>query len=301
MLLKAIEKSLKSACLHPELAQILDYAVLPAGKLFRPKLVEAIALDLGSSLGPNHLNLASAIETHHAYTLVHDDLPSMDNDQYRRGKLSTHAAFNEWKAILAGDALLIHSFSELNKIESENFHLINKFFSWATGAKGLILGQFLDLGAQGQASLSDIIRIHELKTARLIQVATVGSYLVSEKYHFDEFKDYLRLGNVIGVSFQLLDDLNELTESSVSSHEREINPFILYPEDSLSALDKNLKILYKILQKQNLTHTKIMMKSYLEKNQENFIQNKEVLLNHFKGNEQFRDELKNWITNFVVL
>lgn len=301
MLLKAIEKSLKSACFHPELAQILDYAVLPAGKLFRPKLVEAIALDLGQELGVNHTHLASAIETHHAYTLVHDDLPAMDDDQYRRGKLSTHAAFNEWKAILAGDALLIHSFAELNKIESENFHLINKFFSWATGAKGLILGQFLDLGAEGKASLSDIIRIHELKTARLIQVATVGSYLVSEKYQYNKFKDYLRLGKVIGVSFQLLDDLNELTESEVSLHEEEINPFILYPEETLEALQKSLNTLYQILKKQNLTHTHKMMKNYLEKNQNSFTENSKTLLNHFDDNEAFKTKLTEWVTSFVAL
>ncbi|HLT22262.1 MAG TPA: polyprenyl synthetase family protein, partial [Bacteriovoracaceae bacterium] len=105
MLLQAIKTSLKSAGHHPELFKILDYAVLPAGKLFRPKLVEAIALDLGLQITQDHLHLATAVEIHHAYTLVHDDLPAMDDDQYRRGKLSTHAAFNEWKAILAGDAL----------------------------------------------------------------------------------------------------------------------------------------------------------------------------------------------------
>src|SRR5690606_35073769 len=135
MLLQAIKTSLKSAGHHPELFKILDYAVLPAGKLFRPKLVEAIALDLGPQITQDHLHLATAVEIHHAYTLVHDDLPAMDDDQYRRGKLSTHAAFNEWKAILAGDALLIHSFNELNKIKNENHRFLLRFFSWATGAK----------------------------------------------------------------------------------------------------------------------------------------------------------------------
>lgn len=301
MLLKAIEQSLKSACHHPELATILDYAVLPAGKLFRPKLVEAIALDLGSTLSKDHYHLASAIETHHAYTLVHDDLPSMDNDQYRRGKLSTHAAYGEWKAILAGDALLIHSFQELAHIQSDQFRLINKFFAWATGAKGLILGQFLDLGAQGKASLTDIIRIHELKTARLIQVATVGSYLISRDFKFSEFKDFFRLGNVIGVSFQLLDDLNELTESNVSSHEQEINPFILYPQETLTILNQCLNTLYRILKTQNLPHTSKMMKNYLEKNEKNLAANKEVLLGHFAHNKEFQKQLQNWITSFVAL
>lgn len=301
MLLQAIKASLKSAGHHPELFHILDYAVLPAGKLFRPKLVEAIAQDLKSQITQDHLHLATAIEIHHAYTLVHDDLPAMDDDQYRRGKLSTHAAFNEWKAILAGDALLIHSFNELNKIQNENYRFLLKFFAWATGAKGLILGQFLDLGAEGKASLNDIVRIHELKTARLIQVATVGSYLLSQKFKFSEFKDYLRLGNVIGVSFQLLDDLNELTEENVSSHEQEINPFLLYSEDSLNVLNKNLESLYHILQKKKLTHTTTMMKSYLEKNQKSFKDNKNILLGHFSRNDDFRNKLENWTTSFVSL
>ncbi|MFA5583346.1 MAG: polyprenyl synthetase family protein [Bacteriovoracaceae bacterium] len=300
MLLQAIKTSLKSAGHHPELYKILDYAVLPAGKLFRPKLVEAIALDLGPQITQDHLHLAAAVEIHHAYTLVHDDLPAMDNDQYRRGKLSTHAAFNEWKAILTGDALLIHSFNELNKIENENYRFLLRFFSWATGAKGLILGQFLDLGAEGQANLRDIVRIHELKTARLIQVATVGSYLLTKDFKFQEFKDYFKLGNTIGVSFQLLDDLNELTEETVSSHEKEINPFLLYSEDALSTLSKCLEGLYSILKKKNLTHTSAMMKSYLEKNQKNFKENKDILLGHF-DDDQFKRKLENWITNFVSL
>lgn len=301
MLVNAIKTSLKSASHHPELYKIMDYAVLPAGKLFRPRLVEAIALDLGTDITPDHLHLASAIEIHHAYTLVHDDLPSMDNDQYRRGKLATHAAFGEWQAILTGDALLIASFNELNKIQSINHRRILSLFSWATGAKGLILGQFLDLGAKGQASLDEIIRIHELKTARLIQSATVGSYLVSKDFKFNEFRDYLRLGNVIGVSFQLLDDLNELTQSTVSPHELEINPFLLYPQDTLTTVSKCLNTLYAILKKQKLHHTTQMMKAYLEKNQNNFIENKEILLSHFKGNESFKQDLEKWITSFASL
>lgn len=299
MLIESIEKSLKTSVHHPELKKIMDYAVLPAGKLFRPKLIEAIALDLGPVLTEDHLHLASAIETHHAYTLVHDDLPSMDNDMYRRGKLSTHAAFGEWKAILAGDALLIHSFNEINKIQNSQFKLIHKFFGWANGAKGLILGQFLDLGAQGKASLEQIVRIHELKTARLIQAAIIGSYLIARPYKFQEMKDYFLLGNVIGVSFQLLDDLGELTEKTVSEHELEINPFLLYPNETLEILTKKLDQLYSILQKQKLTHTTAMMKEYLDKNKKNFTENSEVLLGHFP--EHFRGKLANWITSFSSL
>jgi geranylgeranyl pyrophosphate synthase len=88
----------------------------------------------------------------------------MDNDLFRRGKPSTHAQFGEWKAILAGDALLISSFDELNKINHFNYKIIHKLMSWATGAKGLILGQFKDLSANGNLDISSVVRILELKT-----------------------------------------------------------------------------------------------------------------------------------------
>jgi farnesyl diphosphate synthase len=129
----------------------------------------------------------------------------------------------------------------------------------------------------------------------------VGSYLISQDLSFAAFKDYFRLGNVIGVSFQLLDDLNELTESSVSDHELEINPFLLYPEETLKSLSKCLHSLYAILEKQKLGHTTDMMKSYLEKNQRNFIEHQATLLSHFKQKEDFKIELEKWITSFVAL
>src|SRR4051812_30141025 len=176
-----LEDSLRSALLksttHPEFRSLLEYAVLPPGKLFRPKLVEAIALDIDQNFSRPHAHLATAIELHHAYTLVHDDLPSMDNDIMRRGKPTVHAQFGEWKAILGGDALLVESFRVLHQIEHQYASRVFKFFTWATGAKGLLLGQYLDLSAKGNLTLRETLRIHELKTARLIQAATVGSYL----------------------------------------------------------------------------------------------------------------------------
>jgi geranylgeranyl pyrophosphate synthase len=291
MLSSAIKKALKLSCHHPDLLSVMDYAVFPAGKLFRPRLVEALALDLVGKVSDDHLHLASAIELHHAYTLVHDDLPSMDNDLMRRGKPSTHAHFGEWKAILGGDALLIASFNELSHIEHANFRAINRVMTWATGPKGLIEGQFRDLGGD-----KDIIRIHELKTGRLIQLATLGSYLLTDKQHLKEKIEFLRLGREIGVSFQLLDDLSELSEENVSDHEKMINPFLHSTEKALHELRLSHLRLSAITLKHRLTHVERMLQDY-------FMNNKEKLLKDFPRIEKNIgvdvDYIKNWITSFV--
>jgi geranylgeranyl diphosphate synthase, type II len=298
MLIEALKKSLEKNSSYKELSGVMDYAVLPAGKLFRPKLVQAMALDLVGEVTSDHLHLASAIELHHAYTLVHDDLPAMDNDLIRRGKASTHAQFGEWKAILAGDALLIASFDELNKIEHKNYRRLMKIFAWATGARGLILGQFLDLKANGKQTIADTIRIHELKTARLIQTATLGTHLLSGTGSAKSFRDFLRLGREIGVSFQLLDDLNELKDPRVSPHEELINPFLVSPTEALQELKKSHQRLRQILTQYKLKNLEVMLGEYFKNNQREITADwKTVEVNLTKTEAKI--EIYGWITSFV--
>ncbi|MFP5385232.1 MAG: polyprenyl synthetase family protein [Bacteriovoracia bacterium] len=296
MLTEAIEKALKKSVHDKELFKVMEYAVFPAGKLFRPRLVEAIASDLSDSLTQDHLHLASAIELHHAYTLVHDDLPAMDNDLIRRGKAATHAKFGEWKAILAGDALLISSFHELSLIRHKSFPEINRLMLWTTGAKGLIEGQFRDLGADGKVNFRNVVRIHELKTGRLIQLATLGTYLLSGKINFKGKKNFLRLGREIGVSFQLLDDLSELTEEAVSPHEKKINPFFTSSEEALKELRHAHLRLTDITFKYRLDHVEKMLQDYFEKNKEMILTKFEVIE---KNVGKDLKSLREWITNFV--
>lgn len=298
MLNENLKTALASATNHQDLLEVMKYAVIPAGKLFRPRLVEALANDFGQGMSSSHKHLASALELHHAYTLVHDDLPAMDNDLIRRGKPSTHAAFGEWKAILAGDALLISSFEELMKMKHPKVIELHRLFTWATGAKGLISGQFLDLKAQGKSSLSEVIRIHELKTGRLIQIATVGSYLLSHKSTcLRGIIDYLRLGREIGVSFQLLDDLNELTDEEVSDHEKTINPFLFQPFETLKELQVSLKRLKKITHEHKLIHLEKMLNDYFKKNQSNLESKFDVLQRNLAMENS--TSLKEWITTFA--
>lgn len=296
MLSEAIRSALKKSSHNPGLSEVMEYAVFPAGKLFRPRLVEALALDLNKEVTPNHLHLASAIELHHAYTLVHDDLPSMDNDLIRRGKASTHAHFGEWKAILAGDALLIASFHELLNIDHKNYREIHRLMTWSTGAKGLIEGQFRDLLADGKLNFQEVVRIHELKTGRLIQLATLGTYLLTKKQTYREKMDFLRLGREIGVSFQLLDDLSELSSPEVSPHEKAINPFISNTERALNELRHSHLRLTAILFKHRLDHAERMLQDYFKKSQDLLIEEFSTIENNIGKDAE---TLKTWITSFV--
>jgi geranylgeranyl pyrophosphate synthase len=191
---------------HNELKDVILYSALPAGKMIRAQIIFAVGDDL--QIEPlKLLQFAAFIELHHTYTLIHDDLPAMDNDDIRRGRASSHKKYNEWKAILAGDALMNLSFDYLNEIK--NFELM-KLALWCTGAKGLIGGQFLDL-EQKNENFNAIKRLHELKTARLFVLCFLGTlYLKNTKNSISEFKNFFRLGQQWGLLFQLLDDLDDL-------------------------------------------------------------------------------------------
>jgi geranylgeranyl pyrophosphate synthase len=220
----------------------------------------------------------------------------MDNDLIRRGKPATHAQFGEWKAILAGDALLIASFNELSNIRHQHFHEILKFMTWATGAKGLIKGQFLDLSAKNKFSVSDVVRIHELKTARLIQLCTVGSYLLNFSSGFRGKIEFMRMGREIGLSFQLFDDLTELAHTKVSTHEKEINPFIQNGELALKELKDSYQRLRIILSKHHLVNVEKMLNNYFASNQEFLLKNFQHLEDNSENNLNY---LKDWLTSFV--
>lgn len=206
---------------HP-FREVILYSMFPAGKLFRPNLCLALAKDKGH-LNEDHINIAAAIEAHHVYSLIHDDLPAMDNDDYRRGRLSSHKKFNEALAILAGDSLLNISYQLLAQC-SQAEQLILRFAQYC-GPTGLILGQVLDL-TDSEKNFKEVLRIHELKTSRLIQAALVLTSMASDNNiainkSLDEIDAF---GKNLGIAFQLIDDYLDLN-SSLSEHEKQINPF----------------------------------------------------------------------------
>ncbi|MBF0299035.1 MAG: polyprenyl synthetase family protein [Oligoflexia bacterium] len=297
----------------PKLQQINEvykYAVLPPGKLFRPLLVKSIYSDLTSStdsanansdksnffssplpINHNHSLLASALEIHHAYTLVHDDLPALDNDDYRRNKLSTHKAWGEWKAILIGDGLLNISYNLISKIKHTNSQKVFKLFSSSLGTKGLIWGQILDLSINdGTYSFSDILKIHELKTARLIEISILASYLLVDnfkpglKVEYKLSKDLFRLAYSLGISFQLLDDLLDMNFADKNGHEKEINPFVHFPKESILKVEQSLNQLKDIIKKYQLSSFNVVVNEYLNSVKENLIRDKEFFSNLHSNN-----------------
>jgi len=194
----------------------MRYASLAGGKRIRPVLVYAAGKALGvplESLDP----VAAAIELIHAYSLIHDDLPAMDDDDLRRGRPTCHKAFDEATAILAGDALQALAFevlaSELPHSNPNSLEVIHAIAS-ACGSVGMAGGQMLDLDAVGQKiSESMLTTMHQLKTGALIKasVVTPGILNGADKETIDRFSSY---GDCIGLAFQVHDDILDVTGNS---------------------------------------------------------------------------------------
>jgi geranylgeranyl pyrophosphate synthase len=141
----------------------------------------------------------------------------MDNDDVRRGRATTHKKFGEWNAILTGDLLLNLSYQlifSIRNLSEKELQMLGKIFSHSLGGKGLIHGQYLDLSKEMNSSLDSLILTHKLKTARLIQVALIGGAILSGHSENSELKKIAKLGENIGIIFQLLDDLSELKDKN---------------------------------------------------------------------------------------
>lgn len=258
---------------HHEFTEMLEYAVLPAGKLFRPKLALAKVADI---LGPEKtlkllqnpqspLSLTlSSLEIHHAYTLVHDDLPCMDDDDERRGRPSLHKKYGQWQAVLAGDALLHMSHSLLEKTDSATKSLLPKIFNWALGAKGLILGQVYDLEGTINKDFPSLLRTHTLKTGRLIQTSLCAGSILANKSDYRTLITNLKLGEALGICFQLLDDLSEGTEK-LNTHEIEVNPFLKFPKLAFDELEIKLNTIQRQTNNQNNPFLLMALDGYFKK------------------------------------
>lgn len=193
------------------LAEAMSYAVLLGGKRVRPFLIYATGKMLGVPLEQLDAS-AAAMEAIHAYSLVHDDLPAMDDDKLRRGKLTCHIAFDEATAVLAGDALQSFAFELLasdNTLEPTQKVAQIRVLSEAAGARGMCLGQSLDLQAENQAvSLKGLERIHRNKTGALIVASVLMGLNVSVFSQNLAIKAPLvQYAEAIGLAFQVQDDI----------------------------------------------------------------------------------------------
>ncbi|MBV1930464.1 MAG: polyprenyl synthetase family protein [Porticoccaceae bacterium] len=225
-----LENCLPSNDAEPGLIEAIRYATLGKAKRIRPCLVyagAALASNSSSPLGTPYTDLthsnaidntACAIELIHTYSLIHDDLPAMDDDDLRRGKATCHIAYDEATAILAGDALQSLAFEQLSLIDDippAQVLLLVQHLSQASGMKGMVLGQAMDLGATNKSvDVTYLETMHRHKTADLIAASVVMGALSNG--HADErillsLHDY---GMSIGLAFQVRDDiLDELGDT----------------------------------------------------------------------------------------
>ncbi|MGL4952568.1 MAG: polyprenyl synthetase family protein [Culicoidibacterales bacterium] len=198
-----------------KLQEAAAYSLLAGGKRIRPLLTFATAKAFGLE-SQEVYPLATAIEMIHTYSLIHDDLPAMDDDDLRRGKPTNHKVYGEATAILAGDALLTESFNQLAKLQVKPeiiVELIGNLVRCAGGA-GMVGGQILDLAAeQNQVPLEQLQEIHYLKTGRMIEIAIVGAAQIAQapKLTIMLLETYAQ---AIGLAFQIQDDILDVTATT---------------------------------------------------------------------------------------
>ncbi len=194
------------------LHEAMRYGVYNGGKRIRPLFTYASAQALGGSFDQVH-GVACAVELIHCYSLVHDDLPAMDNDDLRRGKPTCHKAYDDATAILVGDALQTLAYRALIDHPGESVAASDKvkmltLLTDACGAAGLAGGQAMDLACEQQPiELDRLENIHRLKTARLIQASIQLAALAVGGYDSVQWQALSRFGDLVGVSFQVRDDI----------------------------------------------------------------------------------------------
>ncbi|WP_263264753.1 (2E,6E)-farnesyl diphosphate synthase [Pseudomonas sp. RIT-PI-S] len=212
-----------------ELARLYEamrYSVMNGGKRIRPLLVYGACEALGGDLA-NADGAACAVELIHAYSLVHDDLPAMDDDDLRRGQPTTHKAFDEACAILAGDGLQALAFSALSDAtlgqlgDSTRLQMVRALAQGA-GAAGMVGGQAIDLGSVGmkldQAALE---QMHRHKTGALIEASVVLGALASERARPDDLKALKTYARAVGLAFQVQDDILDVESDTATLGKRQ--------------------------------------------------------------------------------
>jgi geranylgeranyl diphosphate synthase type II len=192
------------------LIKAMSYSLLSGGKRIRPVLCIAASEAIGGN-EYDVLSAACALEMIHTYSLIHDDLPAMDNDSLRRGKPTSHVAFNESTAILAGDALLTLAFQILSSIHTNNnaakWLKVIYVVSLAAGYRGMIEGQMRDMASENSdISLKELEDMHSLKTGALIE-ASVESGAILGNGNTEQIEQLKIYAKNIGLAFQITDDL----------------------------------------------------------------------------------------------
>ncbi len=268
---KNLEKMLKKYEYPHRLSEAMKYGVMNGGKRIRPIIMYMIC-DLFEVNYTKIEDIAVALEFIHCYSLIHDDLPAMDDDMYRRGKLTTHIKYNEATAILVGDVLLTEAFNIVvnsNKItDKDKVKVIQKMSEYA-GFYGMVGGQYVDMESENKKVGAETLEyIHNHKTGKLL-LASVELPLIVLNVEGVKKEKLLEFAEIIGIAFQIKDDILDV-EGSFEETGKE------------STDEKNEKTTYPSLF--GIEKTKEMLNGYVEKAKKiienNFLENKnkELLL-----------------------
>ncbi|WP_423216570.1 polyprenyl synthetase family protein [Streptococcus equinus] len=199
----------------PDLIEAILYSVDAGGKRVRPLIFLELLEGFGVALTDAHYDVAAALEMIHTGSLIHDDLPAMDNDDYRRGRLTNHKKFNEATAILAGDSLFLDPYDLVANAAlpaDVKVSLIAEL-AHASGTYGMVGGQMLDMeGEERKLSLSELQLIHANKTGKLLTFPVVAAGIVAGLAD-EDIKNLRKAGSLIGLAFQVRDDILDVTAS----------------------------------------------------------------------------------------
>lgn len=209
---------------YKTLFEAARYSLMAGGKRLRPILVLASAEALGGK--PEHaLSAASAVELIHTYSLIHDDLPCMDDDDFRRGKPSLHKAFSEAHAVLVGDYLQSYAFELLSEdpiLSAQQKVELISLLAKGSGGQGMIAGQIMDIEAEGQVIGQEILQnIHRHKTGALMTTSVMMGGIVAsaKKGQLEILRQY---GDGIGLAFQIMDDVLDV-KASLQKHGKAVS------------------------------------------------------------------------------
>ena len=211
---QALDRSIKIA--RPEkIYEAMRYSLLAGGKRLRPILCLATC-DLTGGTEEMAMATACALEMIHTMSLIHDDLPAMDNDDYRRGKLTNHKVYGEDIAILAGDGLLAYAFeyvaTQTKNVAPENILRVVACLGRTVGAAGLVGGQVLDLESEGKLDITaeTLSFIHTHKTGALLEASVISGAILANASE-EDIKRLSQYAKNIGLAFQIIDDILDIT------------------------------------------------------------------------------------------
>ncbi|MCI1920518.1 MAG: polyprenyl synthetase family protein [Liquorilactobacillus nagelii] len=217
-----LQQYLTSLTGNVNLVKAMSYSVMAGGKRIRPLLVLAVCHDLTGEITEGALTVAASLELLHTYSLIHDDLPEMDNDDLRRGRLTNHKVFGQAAAVLAGDALLTNAFAWLATADLPSDEVVKLIgcLGQAAGAEGMVSGQMSDiLGENQKLKLAELQQLHRQKTgALLLYACQAGAILAGASSKIENL--IIIYGQAFGLAFQIYDDILDETSTTVEQGKR---------------------------------------------------------------------------------